>query len=279
MSIMQAFKSAARGGLKFCIKNGPTLMTGAGIVLFGVTVYEAAKSSIKVKEDFETKKEEKIEAGKENTELTKKEKAIIIFKRCWKVFLIGLISIGFFCGANHINLKRQAALGAAYAAAVKDFTEYKEAVVESIGETKAEKIEDEIAAKHIKDFEFPVSESSIPGTGPLWNLSWVNIPFRANLEDIRKVFNDLNEDMYKGVGKAYFTQDITLNDFIETLSAQVNAPQLGRVDLGDALGWNPELTGNIDYDIRYGRTRNGEPMGYIKIKPLPLTMNLRDLYE
>ena len=267
---MQVLKAFPKQTAKFVSANLPTIMTALGAVGFGVTIYETSKATLKAERYLKEAEEKKEEP------LTKKEKALIFAKTCWKAFLIGLITLGLFCGAHKISLKRQAALGTALAMVTQDFDEYKSKVVETFGEKKAEKVEDDISADKIQTYV--VNSAGVPGNGPLWVLSWCNIPFRGNLEVIRKTFNDLNEDMYKGTGKAYYIQTLTLNDVIEALSAACNAPQLGPVDLGDQFGFSPELTGNIDYDIRYSHTKDGEPCGFIKIKPLLLTENVTDIY-
>jgi hypothetical protein len=267
---MQLLKAFPKQTAQFVSKNLPTIMTSLGVVGFVATIYETSKATLKAERYLKEAEEKKEEP------LTKKEKALIFAKTCWKAFLIGLITIGLFCGAHKISLKRQAALGTALAMATQDLDEYKAKVVETLGEKKADKIEDDISADKVNAYVYDAA--AVKGNGPLWVLSWCNVPFRGNLEDIRRTFNDLNEDMYRGTGKAYFTQEISLNDVLEALSAACNAPQLGPVDLGEQFGFSPELTGNIDYEIRYSHTKDGEPCGYIKIKPLPLTENLKDIY-
>lgn len=268
---VQFLKVGIRHGIRFVSKNLPTIMTAFGIGGFALTTYEVVHGTLKAEEALKQAEEEKGE------ELTKKEKVIIIVKKCWKAFLAGLITIGFFCGANHISLKRQAVLSAAYAMTTNDFKEYKEKVKATLGEKKEEKIKDDIANDHIASYHF--SETNpVGGSGPLWIDAWTNTAFRGNLEDIRKTINDLNDDLYQSKGKAYFSGEITLNDALYAISTACHAPQLGSVSLGDQFGFRADLTGPIDLDIRYGKTSNGEPCGYIQLKPLPLTENIADIY-
>ena len=197
---------------------------------------------------------------------------MIIAKTCWKTFLLGLITLGLFFGANHVSLKRQAALGAAYAMTLKDFDDYKEKAKEMLGESKAEKIKDNVVADKILAYP-EESIESIPGTGPLWIEAWTNTAFRADRETIRRTINDLNEDMYRR-----FDNEITMNDILTALSAECNAPQLGCVSNGEMFGFSPELTGSIDPDFRYGKTKSGEPCGFLNFNPEVLNKNPRDSY-
>ncbi len=255
--------------VKFTRANLPTILTGLGAVSFGVTVYETSKGSIKAAKLIEKAEEEKGE------DISKADKAVIIAKTCWKAFLAGLIAMGFFFGANRISLKRQAVLSAAYALTTNEFREYQEKVRETIGEKKEEKIKDDIAADKVAAYHF-TEATPISGTGPLWIFAWSNTPFRGNLEDIRQTINDLNDDLYHSKGKAYFSGEIALNDVIYAISSACHAPQLGSVALGDVFGFRADLTGPIDLDIRYGKATNGEPCGYINVKPLPLVENLNE---
>lgn len=264
-------KASLRQTVKFISKNLPTIMTACGVISFGVTVYEVSKSSIATKEAIDEAKEEKEE------DLEKKEVAIIVVKKCWKAFLAGLITIGFFCGANHISVTRQAALATAYTMTASEFKEYKEKVKESLGEKKAEKIEDDISANKAKDLNI-YEENPINGNGPLWYLAWTHTPFRANLEDIRRMVNDFNDDIYKAKGKAWANGQITLNDFIDELKLLSGSELLGTIPIGDHFGWEADTTGPIDLDIRYTKAENGEPCGVINIKPVPLDANLKDAY-
>lgn len=267
----QLIKSGIRHATKFTVKHAPTIMVGLGVILSGVAMYESSTSAVEVVEEYERVQKE------EKRELTKKEKAKIIFKKCWKAFLIWLISIGMFAGAHKISLKRQAALGAMYAVTMKDFKEYKDTVIETLGEKKAEKVEEDIAAKRIQEFDI-ASYGTIPGNGPLWIDKWSNRPFRGDLETIRRVINDLNDDIYQCHGKAYFSGEITLNDVYNALSVELGTPNLGPVAWGDSIGFRADLTGPIDVkDIYYSKAANGEPCGYINFKPQLLTENVRDL--
>lgn len=263
--------AVARQGVRWGNKNLPNIMFVAGTLAVGAAVYEMYGCALEADRAIKQAEEEKGEA------LTKTEKGVIVAKKCWKAFLIGLIAVGFFCGAHRINLKRQAALSAAYAMTLKDYNEFKAKAVEQLGEKKIEKIQDEVAAERVALFD-PAKLDAVAGIGPLWCDAWSNTLFRGDLETIRKIVNDLNDDIYQCHGKAYFNGEITLNDVYYALSEALHAPQLGPVSWGANVGFRADLTGPIDItDIRYSKAPNGEPCGYINFKPLLLTDNVRDL--
>lgn len=265
-------KVGAQQVLRTARQQAPTIMMAAGVVGFCATLYEGYGAATKAEKLLAEEEENKGE------ELTVQEKAIIFAKTCWKVFLLGLITLGLFCGAHKITLRRQAALSAAYTMALSNFDEYKAKAVEMLGEKKATAISDEIAKAKIAALD-PVVINGVPGVGPLWIDGFSNTPFRGSREEIQKVVNELNEDMYKCRGKACFEGEITLDDLYYALSAQLHAPQLGHVDWGNDLGFRPDLTGLIDIsgtNITYDKAPNGEPCGYIHFRPKPLNYNFAD---
>lgn len=260
-------KAGARQAAKFVSRNLPTILTALGVATFGVTIYETSKATVATKEELEKATEEKGE------ELTKKEKTIIIVKKSWKVFLAGLIAIGFFCGANHISVKRQAALTAAYTMMSNDFKEYKDKVKQTLGEKKSEKIKDDIIAD--KAITYSANDChNVKGNGSsLWVLPWTNGVFRADRMTIDRAIIALNNEMFRR-----FDNEVTMNDIITVLRAECAAPQLEPVAAGDMYGFSPELTGTIEPDFRFGTTSDGEPIGFINFDPELLNKNPRGSY-
>ena len=263
----QTIKVGAQQFVKFARANLPTILTGLGIVSFGVTVYETSKATLRAEEELNKAKEEA------EGDISKSDKAIIIVKTCWKAFLAGLITIGFFCGAHHISLKRQAALSAAYAMTTNEFKEYRDKVTETLGEKKAEKIKDDIVTDKAHSYSVNTM-GDIKGNGTsLWVLPWTNTMFRSDRMTIDRAFIALNNEMFRR-----FDNEVTMNDIITILKVECAAPQLEPVANGDIFGFSPELTGTIEPDFRFGTTADGEPVGFINLDPEILTRNPRGSY-
>lgn len=252
---------------KFVQANLPTILTGLGVISFGVTIYETTKATRNAEKELKKAEEEA------EDDISKSDKAIIIVKTSWKAFLAGLITIGFFCGAHHISLRRQAALGAAYAMTTNEFKEYREKVTETLGEKKAEKIKDDIVADKARSYSVGTM-GDIKGNGTsLWVLPWTNTMFRSDRMTIDRAFIALNNEMFRR-----FDNEVTMNDIITILKVECAAPQLEPVANGDMFGFSPELTGTIEPDFRFGTTADGEPVGFINLDPEILTKNPRGSY-
>lgn len=112
-------------------KHSPEILTGFGIIGLGTTVVLAVKATPKALEMIEDKKEE---------EGVSKLTLVDTVKVAWKPYIPAAISFvattACFIGANSVHVKRNAALAAAYKLSETALLEYKDQVVETIGEKK-----------------------------------------------------------------------------------------------------------------------------------------------
>lgn len=261
-----------QGGMKiyhFASKHAPTALVILGTGGFVATVIMACKETPSAMEAIE-------EAKAENPDISKVDIAVIGAKHYWKPALVGTASLACFIGAHSVDLRRQAALSAAATLSERALKEYKDKVVDEIGETKAQRISDAIAQEHIQSYQF--KEGDVPGNGTLFIFDWTRQAFRGDLQEVRKLINDLNDDMFQAKGAAYFSGEITLNDLLNGLASICPGYGLGSVRLGDQMGFRVDLTGPIDLNMTYGHNNLGEPCAHIDVHPLPLTENIRDIY-
>lgn len=136
-----------------------------------------------------------------------------IIQIAWKPYLPAMImggaTIACIIGAHTVSSRRMAALASVYSLTEMALTEYKDKVVETIGEKKEEKIRDEIAADRIK--ANPISEEqmkALPGEGQLCYDTLSSQYFYSSVEKIRQTINDFNERLlkedYLGLNEMYY---------------------------------------------------------------------------
>lgn len=221
------------------IKHSPEILTGIGIAGMFTTVILAVKATPKAldaisKEEYEQKRE-----------LTPMETVKVAWKPYVPAALTGTLSTACLIGANSVNSKRNAALAAAYTLSDTAFREYKEKVIETIGEKKEQTVKDKIAEKQVK--EHPVSsEVTVVGKGPSLCLEPLSMRyFNTDISTIKKAQNEINAQILSGV---YGTA--TVNDFYDELN-------LPHTDIGDSLGW--DLDNRVDIHLSAQVTENGEP--------------------
>lgn len=222
-------------------KHSPELLTGIGIAGMVTTVVLAVRATPKALRLID---EKKADIPEENIP------RIEAVKAAWKVYvpavLTGILSTICLIGANSVNQRRNAAIAAAYSLSESALKEYREKVVETIGERKEQAIRDDIAKDRI--IENPVREVIVSDRGStLCYDSLSGRYFKSDIEKLRRIVNDLNcrmrDEMF-----------ISLNDFY----CAVDNPDLGSTKLGDMLGWNIDK-GYIDLNFSSQLTTDGTP--------------------
>jgi hypothetical protein len=235
------FSKALNNIKKSVGKHSPEILTGFGIIGLGTTVVLAVKATPKALEMIEEKKEE---------EGVDKLTPLETVKTAWKPYvpaaISGVTAVACLIGANSVNVKRNAALAAAYKLSETALLEYKDQVVETIGEKKEKNLSDKVQQKQID--KIVTDETDVIHTGYGESLCLDPLSkrlFKSDIEHLRRVENIINKQMIHDIcGSA------SLNEFYDELG-------LERTDVGDILGWNTEHL--INLDIVPGITKRGEP--------------------
>lgn len=223
----------------FTTQHSPEILTGLGIAGMVTTTVLAVKATPKALQLIEDAKYEK-----EDT-LTVPE----TIKATWKCYIpaavTGVASISCLLGASSVSLKRNAALATAYKLSETALMEYKEQVIDTIGERKEKDIRDKVAKKKLE--KDPVSSSTIVITDKGNTLCYdavIGRYFKSDIETIKKAVNELNRQML-------LENYISLNEFYNELG-------LENCDVGDSLGWNIE-TGYIEPEFSTQLADDGTP--------------------
>lgn len=201
-------------------KHRPEILTWIGIDGMVLTSVLAVKVTPKALRLIEEKKEEV-----DDEVLTKRE----IIKATWKCYIPAAVtcavSIACLIGANSVNAKRNAALATVYKLSETAFSDYREKVIETIGEKKEQTVKDKIAEDRVRRAPVQNNEVFITEKGNTLCLEPLSGRyFKSDIDKIKKAVNELNRvivtDMY-----------VSLNDFYDEIG-------LANTDLGDVLGWN-----------------------------------------
>ena len=247
-------------------KRSPEILTGLGIAGMITTTVLAVKATPKAmklleeakKDIFDNLDPEDISGN--NTDYTDISlKPIEMVKVAWKPYIpaaiTGIASISCIIGASSVHAKRNAAIAAAYNLSQTALTEYKEKVVETIGEKKEQAIKDKIAKDKIK--KDPVSKSEVIVTGKGNTLCYDAFNsryFYSDIDQIKRAINELNRIM---LNQMY----VSLNDFYDEL----NLKHSGN---GDELGWKLD-DGFIEVDFSSQLSDDGRPCLVIEYMVAP----------
>ena len=218
----KALSNFARNVRMSLSKHSPEILLGFGIAGMITTTVLAVKATPKATQLIEEKKEEL-----DVEQLT----PIETVKTTWKCYIpaaiTGATSVAFLIGSHSVNARRHAALATAYKLSETALSEYKEKVVETIGERKERSIRDKISADQVKNN--PISKTEVFVTGKGKTLCFDPLSHRyfySDIEKIKRAENNLNKEIITDP----FDAGRTLNDFYEELGIPTTAT-------GDSLGW------------------------------------------
>ena len=232
-------------------KRSPEILTGIGIAGMITTTVLAVKSTpkaIRLIEDAAVNK------GEEPLTVPEKVKA------CWKCYIpsvtTGIFSVGCLIGANSVHARRNAALATAYKISEAAFTEYKDKVVETVGEKKEQTVRDNIAKERME--HNPVSKSDVILTergNTLCYDAHSGRYFKSDIEIIKRAVNELNRRMT-------YDMYVSLNDFYDELG-------LSNTDMGYHLGWNMD-DGLIEVEFSSQLADDGTPCVVMSYRHAPV---------
>ena len=212
-------------------KYSPQILTGIGVAGMITTVVLAVKATPKALDLIEDKKEELD---------TDKLTVIDTVKTAWKPYapavVTGVLSTVCIIGGNAVGTRRTAALAAAYKISETALHEYKDAIIETVGEEKAKEVKEKVAQNKLD--KNPVVEKQIIVTNKGTFLCYDSLSgryFQSDIETIRKAQNDINDYL--------FSEDYaSLNMFYDFLG-------LEHTRLGAELGWKIDSgTLQIEFD-------------------------------
>lgn len=226
-------------------KHSPEILTGIGIAGMISTTVLAVKATPKALRLIENAENELSNERCEDVKL----KTLDIVKLVWPCYIPAVITCGAslacLIGGTSVNIRRNAALATAYKISETALSEYKDAVVETIGEKKEKVVKDKVAEKQIK--KNPVSNNEVIITKKGDTLCYDGAfgrYFKSDIDAIKKAVNVINRniiiDMYA-----------SLNDFYDLIG-------LKPIDVGYDLGWNID-DGEIDIYFSSQLAEDGTP--------------------
>lgn len=209
-------------------KKTPEILTGIGIAGMATTVVLAVKATPKALQLIEMKE---IEIAEETDSDIRPLTAMETVKVAWKPYipavLMGVGSTACLIGGISVSARRTAALATAYKISETALSEYKEKMVETIGEKKVQAIKEKIDKETVE--KNPVSSREVFVTEKGDTLCYDIMSgryFKSDIEKIKKAVNEINRQLT-------YDYYVSLNEFYDELG-------LPDTKLGGELGWNLE---------------------------------------
>lgn len=201
-------------------RRSPEILTGVGIAgMVGTTIMAVRATPKAILLINEKEVELRVE------KLTVKETV----KTTWKCYIpaaiTGVSSIACLIGASSVNARRNAAIATAYTISESALREYREKVVETIGEKQEQTVRDAIAKDKLE--KNPVSNKEVIVTEKGDTLCYDVFSgryFKTDIDKLKRAENTVNRQMLE-------EGSVCLNDFYYEIG-------LDETKVGSTLGWD-----------------------------------------
>lgn len=209
---------------KFATDNAPAILAGTAVAGVVGTAVAVGKGSFQAARDI---RDAELALGDPILgvyEMPTKDRVQLVWKRYIPAAAVAGTTIVCIVAGATVSGRRNAALIAAYAVSESMFNEYKDKVVEQMGENKERKVRDSIAEDHVRANP-PSNQVMILGEGEV--LCFESITgryFNSSVQTIRNAENKIN---YQIINDMYASQ----NEFFELIG-------LAATGMGETLGWN-----------------------------------------
>lgn len=221
---MNAITGLLKTAQKFTVDNAPAILAGTAVAGTVGTAIAVGKGSFQASDDI---RQEELRMGDPILgayELSTKEKVQLVWKRYIPAAAIASTTIVCIISGATVAGRRNAALIAAYSVSETMFSEYKDKVIEQIGENKEQKVRDSIAQDHVTNNP-PNREVIFAGSKEV--LCYEGITgryFHNTAENIRRAQNEINL--------------IIINNMYVSLNEYFSFIGLEPTGMGEELGWN-----------------------------------------
>ena len=235
--------------------NSPVILTSMAVGGVVSTAYFTATATAKSVHRLYAEGAYDEEVWEEQTFL---DRAKIVWPNYIPPVVIGATTIGCVISGHGVHTRRQAALMGLYSVTDAAFSEYRDKVVEVIGEKEEQKVRDDIAQDQVQTHG--PSEVIMVGSGDhLCYDSFTARYFQSSVEDIRRAENKINAQI---INDGYASQ----NDFYREIGLSPTA-------FGDEIGWRVEHM--LELNFTSTLTDTGKPALSVNYRAEPI----RDYYR
>ena len=165
---------------------------------------------------------------------TPRDKAEIVWPLFIPAALSGTITVSCIFGTLKVGNRKTAAAQAALSLSERAFSEYREKVIEHFGETKEQKVRDEIAQDRVDKNPPPKQEVVMTGPGSVICCEdYTGRYFSSDMEILRKAQNDINAKL---IAHDY----ATLDDFYYLIG-------LSSTSYSNDMGWTSDKLLELEF--------------------------------
>ena len=215
---MGAIVSTGRMVGKLAIEHAPTILTFSAVGGVGMTAWLSARSSIRVQDiclELEYTSDHKP---------TRKEKIKASWRELIPPVVMGGATIACIIFAHRIHLQRQAAIAAAYSVLSDKYHEYRQEVINEIGDKKENRIQDTIAQNKVNNTYTGLNIIQTRFGNVLFVDAWSGRYFYSSYDAVKTA--------------ALTITDIAQRDMCASLNEFYTALEIPQTEHCDLIGWN-----------------------------------------
>jgi hypothetical protein len=248
--------------------NSHAILTGVGVAGSVTTAYLSGRASFKAAQLIAQEREHALASQASNSnghqDLTTWSKVGLV----WRLYLIpvgtGVATVVSIVAANRVAARKIAALAVATGISERALQEYKEKVVDRLGDREHKKMRDEIAQERVLRNPHDTRQVVIAGTGDVLCYDMLTGRyFISSAEKIRRAENRINHELNHSMYAS-------LSEFYEN----VGLPPTTYTDL---VGWH----GNESLEVQISTVMSDDekPCLAIDFTPPPNSEYRRSLYD
>ena len=222
---------------RFLLENhSTTILTGVGVAGTITTAVLTGRASFKAADILKNEREAREEDLKfpetKIEEISKPNAVKLVWKQYLPPVASGIVTVTSIVVANKISSKKIAALAVAGGISERALQEYKDKVVEKLGDRQSQKIRDDIAQDRVSQNPYS-SEVVLVGTGDVLCMDMITGRyFRSSVEDIKRAENKINHEILNTMGAS-------LAEFHDMLGLEPTA-------YTEKVGWDgPDLVNTL----------------------------------
>lgn len=234
--------------------NSPAILTSLGVSGTLTTAYLTARASFKAVRVIDLE-QRRLDLNEKSHPLDNKEKAQLVWKLYIPPVLSSTITVACIIGGARIGTKRTAAAYSLLTVSEQAFVEYKEKVIEQIGERKEQKVRDEIAQDRVNQTSPQAGVVIVSAGQVLCHEMHTGRYFNCDIETMRKAQNTINAQLIREM-------DASLSDFYYLVG-------LPPTSYSSSTGWNSSKMLELNFSTVL--SDDGRPclsFEYNYIKPL-----------
>lgn len=200
--------------------NSTAILTGVGVAGTISTAVLTGKATVKAVRLIDAEEHDAVLENDHELDLRDKVKMV------WMLYVppvaTGALTITAIVMSNRLATKQATALAAAYSLAEKALTEYREKVIEKVGEAKEGDIRDSMVQARMNKNPVNSREIILAGTGEVLCFDVLSGRyFQSSIEEIKKAANEINFElanhMHASLSKFYDEIGLPATGFSDTV--------------------------------------------------------------